>query len=250
MKSLLLTIGLFLLTFSLSAQPDRWYFSLTMGGCLPLGNYGSMDPTVKDAGFARNGFALNLDATLPLSDNWGLKGMVTLNNNTVNRNSMGTLMENRMRSRITFAEKDRDYLDLTVNAEMTNSMLFGPVFSINFDRFAWDFQAMTGMTVTYLPNQMLTYNNPANNWEYVQRSTNSVHLSLGLLAGTAVRFKVMEKIQLKIGADFQHSSSTSKFEEVKITKQGTTVLTEQLNQGTSVIPKGVITATAGFVYYL
>src|SRR5665647_1512592 len=85
MRNLLFVCALMLLSIPLSAQPDNWYFSISMGGCLPLGSFADTNPAKTGAGFALKGFTLNLDATYPLSNNWGLKGMVMLNNNPVDR---------------------------------------------------------------------------------------------------------------------------------------------------------------------
>lgn len=250
MRNTLLAIVLLLLPLLSSAQPDNWYFSLTMGGCWPVNSFAVTDPSVNNAGFAKNGFALNLDATYPLSNHWGLKGMVSLNTNPVDRNGMGTMMENRMKQQVPFSETQRDYLTLTVNSWMTNSIIFGPVFTINFDRFAWDFQAMAGMNVTYLPDQQLLLQDPTKNWEYLQHNTNNINLSMAYLAGTAFRFKVSEKVQLKLGVDYQRSQSTNNWEEIKSTKNNSTVIYEQLNSGSTMVTKEVVMGTIGFVYYL
>ena len=99
MRNILFAIALLFLSFRLSAQADNWYFSINMGGCFPVGTFAVTNPSNADAGFALKGFALYLDATYPLSDNWGLKGMVMLNSNSIDRNGMGTMMETRMKKR-------------------------------------------------------------------------------------------------------------------------------------------------------
>lgn len=250
MRNLLFVCALMLLSIPLSAQPDNWYFSISMGGCLPLGSFADTNPAKAEAGYALRGFALNLDATYPLSSHWGLKGMVMLNNNPVDRNGMGTMMESRMKKLVPFTEAERDNLTLTVNSWMSNSLVFGPVFSLNFDRFAWDFQAMAGMNVTYLPNQKLLYKPSSGSWEYLQHNTNNIHVSLDLLAGSAVRFKATEKLQLKVAVDYQHSKSKNSFEELKTTKTNGSTSVESLNSGTTEVPKQVVIGSVGFVYYL
>ncbi len=250
MKNTLLLIVFLFLSSHLTAQPDNWYFSISMGGCWPVGSFANTNPAKTDAGFALKGFALNLDATYPLGTNWGLKGMVMLNNNPVDRNGMGTMMEYRMKKLVPFTEAERENLTLTVNSWMSNSLIFGPVFTLNFDRFAWDFQAMAGMNVTYLPNQKLLFKNTVNNWEYLQHNTNSVNVSYGLLAGSALRMKVTEKINLKLAMDFQYSRSKTNYEELKTTKLNNTTTTEQLNSGSTIVPKEAVIGSIGFVYYL
>ncbi|MCK9640965.1 MAG: hypothetical protein M0R39_13750 [Prolixibacteraceae bacterium] len=250
MRNLLIVCAFMLLSITLSAQPDNWYFSISMGGCLPSGAFAATNPANAGAGFALNGFALNLDATYPLSNHWGLKGMVMLNNNAVDRNGIGTMMEDRMKKRVPFTEAERDNLTLTVNSWMSNSLVFGPVYSLNFDRFAWDFQAMAGMNVTYLPNQKLLYKPSTGNWEYLQHNTNNIHVSLDLLAGSAIRFKVTDKLQLKASLDFQRSKSKNNFEELKTTKTNESSSVEKLNNGSTEVTKQVLIGSIGFVYYL
>jgi hypothetical protein len=250
MRNSLIAFVLLLSSINLTAQPDNWYFSISMGGCWPVKAFATTDPAVDNAGFALHGFALNLDATYPLSNHWGVKGMVSLNTNPVDRNGMGTMMENRMKKQVPFTETERDNLSLTVNSWMTNSVVFGPVFTINFDRIAWDFQAMAGMNVTYLPDQQLLLKNPASNWEYLQHNTNYLNVSMDWLAGTALRIKVSEKVQLKMAIDYQRSQSTAKWQEIKSTKNNSTIVTEELNSGRTIVPKEVVMGTIGFVYYL
>jgi hypothetical protein len=243
---------LVLLTISttLAAQPDNWYFSLSMGGCWPIGSFANSNPDLEEHGFARKGFALNLDATYPFNEHWGLKGVVMLNSNPTDRNGMGTMMEQRMVDQVPFTETERDNLTLSVNSWMSNSMLFGPVYSFNFDRFAWDFHLMTGMNVAYLPSQKLLYEHSSKTWEYLQRNTNSVNISLDLLAGTAFRFKVSEKTQLKLAFDYQQSKSKTSYEELKTTILNGNKETVKLNSGNVYVPKQVVMASIGFVYYL
>ncbi|HWS00048.1 MAG TPA: hypothetical protein VN249_05490 [Prolixibacteraceae bacterium] len=250
MRNILLALVLLLLSGNLSAQPDNWYFSLSMGGCWPVSSFGDTNPENEDAGFALKGFALNLDATYPLNTHWALKGMVMLNSNPVDRNGMGTMMENRMKQQVPFTEEERDNLTLTVNSWMSNSMLFGPVFTVYINKLSWDFHAMTGMNVTYLPNQKLLYKHSSGSWEYLQHNTNTTNVSMDFLAGTAFRFGVTEKVQLKLAFDCQFSRSNTKYEEIKTTKTNEVITTEILNSGNTLVPKQVVMASIGFVYYL
>ena len=250
MRKVLFAFVLLFLSTQLSAQPDNWYFSITMGGCWPVGTFANTNPANTDAGFAVRGFALNLDATYPVSSHWGLKGMVMLNSNPVDRNGLGTMMETRMKKQVPFTEAERDNLTLTADAWMSNSVVFGPVFTLNFDRIAWDFQAMAGINVAYLPNQNLLFKDPSLSWEYLQRNTNSINVSLDFLAGTALRMKVTEKVQLKLALDYQRSRSKNSYEELKINKVNNLTTVDHLSSGSTIVPKEVVVGSVGFVYYL
>lgn len=250
MRKLFFLLVLLSLSTALSAQPDNWYFSLSMGSCWPIGSFASSDPSMEDNGFARKGFGLNLDATYPFNEHWGFKGVVMLNSNLIDRSGLGTMMEYRMIEQVPFTEEERDNLTLSVNSWMSNSMLFGPVYSFNFDRFAWDFHVMTGMNVAYLPSQKLLYEHSSKTWVYLQQNTNTVNISLDILAGTAFRFKVTEKTQLKLAFDYQQSKSKNSYEELKTTINNDNKTTEHLNSGDIYVQKQVMMASIGFVYYL
>jgi len=248
-----ITVFLVLIALSISAysQSDNWYFSFSMGKSWPVGTFSKTDIGNPESGYAKKGFALLLDATYPVSDHLGLKGMVLMNTNPVDRKYLGAELEARMNiASITVAEADRQYLSLRANAWMWNALLAGPVYTISFDRAFWDFQILGGMNVTHLPQQKLTYENPADIWYYIDRSTSSTNVSYGLLVGTAFRFPVSDRVNLRVGVDYYQSKANVPYEQVMVTKEGETLLTEKLESGSASIPIKMLSATIGFVYYM
>jgi hypothetical protein len=245
---------LFLLCFGLSTslfgQSDSWYFSFNLGGSWPIGTFARNTVTDPNAGFAGRGFSLSVDASYPVGDNLALKGMVLLNNNPVNRYWQLTQLVNRMTKFIPISSQDQQFLSMTVNPWVWNGLMFGPNYTITFDKFLWDFQALGGLNVAYLPQQKLLYQNPANSWLFLYHNLNTVSVSYGLLGGTAVRFPVSDKIYLRIGIDYYHSQATLKFEELRVTKEGLTTTIDHLSTGRYSVPIENISGTIGFVYYL
>lgn len=242
-----------IIVFSLSvyAQSDTWYFSFSMGGSWPGGSFSQTNINNKESGYAKNGFALLLDATYPLSDHWGLKGMTLISTNPVDRASQGAELEARMNAvSIAVAEADRDFLSLRANAWMWNALLAGPVYTININHVFWDLQLLGGMNVAYLPQQKLQYEKPASNWFYLDRNTTTTNVSYGVLAGTALRFPVSDRLNLRVGLDYYQSKATIHYEQIKVSKQGETVVTQNLGSGSSLVPIKMISGTIGFVYYL
>jgi len=251
MKKLTVLVVFIVLSISVSAQSDNWYFSFSMGGSWPLGTFVKADIDNQKSGYAKNGFTLILDATYPLSDHWGLKGMALMNTNPVDRSWLGTKLETRMNAiPITVAEADREFLSLRVNSWMWNALLTGPVYTLSFDRIFWDFQLLGGLNVAYLPQQKLLYEKPANNWFYLDRNTSTTSVSYGLLAGTAFRFPVSDRFNFRVGVDYYRSQATVPYEQIRVSKQGVTVTTENLGKGSTTHPIETISATVGFVYYL
>ena len=216
-----------------------------------MGTFLKTDIDNKESGYAKNGFALLLDATYPLSNHWGLRGMALMSTNPVDRNWLGTKLETRMRAFYpVIQDADRQFLSLRANSWMWNALLAGPVYTINFDRIYLDFQVLGGMNVAYLPQQKLLYEKPANNWFYLDRNTSTTNVSYGLLAGTAFRFPITDRINLRVGIDYYRSKARIQYEQIRVTNQGATTLTEPLANGNSIVPIEIFSASVGFVYYL
>ena len=250
MKKITACFLFIVLSISAYSQSDNWYFSFSMGGSFPIGTFAKTDLNNPESGFARNGFALVLDATYPLNNHWGLKGMTLMSTNPVDRNWLGTKLEKRMEPFVTVAEVDRPDLSLRANSWMRNTLLAGPVYTINFNRVYWDLQLLGGMNVTYLPQQKLIYDKPANNWYYLDKNTSSINVSYGLLAGTAFRFPVTDRVNLKVGVDYFRSRAQIKYEQTKVTRSGTNETIQKLGSGSSTVPIEMLSGTIGFVYYL
>lgn len=251
MKKIIVAFVFIVLSISVYSQSDNWYFSFSMGGSKPMGTFSEADISNKESGYAKNGFAILLDATYPLSDHWGLKGMVLMNTNPLDRSWLGTKLETRMNAAsISVADADREFLSLRVNSWMLNALLAGPVYTINFGRIFWDFQLLAGMNMAYLPQQKLLYEKPANNWFYLDKNTSTTNVSYGLQAGTAFRFPVSDRINLRVGVDYYRSKANVRYEQIKVSKQGETVVTEKLGGGNTNIPIATISGSIGFVYYL
>ena len=250
MKKTTVFFAFFVLSLSAYCQSDNWYFSFSMGGSIPVGTYQQSDITNPESGYSKNGFSLILDATYPVNEHWGLKGAAMMNTNPVDRSWMGTKLETRMNQLFTVADADREFLSLRVNSWMWNALLAGPVYTLNFDRIYWDFQLLAGMNVAYLPQQKLLFEKPANNWFYLDRNTKTTNVSYGILAGTALRFPVTDRFNLKVRVDYYHSRASVGFEQIRVSKQGETVLTEKLGYGSATVPIEMISGTIGFVYYL
>ena len=251
MKKITALFLFIVLSISSNAQSDSWFFSFSMGGSRPLGTFVNTDIDNKESGYAKNGFTLLLDATYPVSNHWGFKGMAMMNTNPVDRNWLGTKLETRMQAFYPVIEEaDREFLSLRANSWMWNALLAGPVYTINFDRVYWDFQVLGGMNVAYLPQQKLLYEKPANNWFYLDKNTSTINVSYGLLAGTALRFPVTERINLRVGIDYYRSNAKVQYEQIRVSKQETTILTEKLGNGSADVPIEMISGTIGFVYYL
>jgi hypothetical protein len=250
MKTIIVSLLSVFLFSNVSGQSDGWYFSLNLGGSWPIGEFASNTSTDLKSGYAQNGFCLSLDATYPVSEKISLKGMVNLNNNPVDKLAVYNQLVDRMIQYFPIETTDQEFITMTVNPWVWNGILAGPVYTIPIKKIFWDFQVMGGLNVAYLPQQKLIYENPTNNWLYIHQNLNTINVSYGLLAGTAFRFPVSDKIYLRLGVDYYNSRATVKYEEIKVTNEGSTSHTDQLGAGTSVVPIENISATIGFVYYL
>ncbi len=251
MKKTTFIILLLLISLITKAQSDNWYFSFSMGGSWPSGTFKETSLANNNSGYAQKGFALLLDATYPLSNHWGLKGSVLINTNSLDNVAMEGLLRNRINSDVSASNPKG--LSYTANPWLWNALVVGPVFTLNIGPIFWDFQLQGGLNLTSLPQQKLQYNDQnltANKWFYTDKNTTTSNLSYGILTGTAFRFPISERLNLKAGLNYYLSSARIKYEQTRVSQQGESALIETLGSGASLIPLKIVTATIGFVYYL
>ena len=220
----------------------------------PISPYNQTKTDDKSSGYAQQGFSILLDATYPVSNHWGFKGLVLINTNSLTKDKLGQMLQNRTNSNVSVTDPSK--FSFTTNDWMQNAFLVGPVFTVDLGRLYWDLHLMGGMNLTYLPQQKLLYNaydtdptNP-NRWYYQDKNTTSTDLSWGVLGGTDFRFPISERLNLKVGVDYYLSSARIKYEQTRVSQQADAVITETLGTGNNLIPIKMITSTIGFVYYL
>ena len=254
MKKISVLFILVSLSISSIAQTDNWYFSFSMGGAWPTSTFGQTNSSDKSSGYAQKGFSILLDATYPFSDHWGLKGLALINTNTIDNNAMEKMLISRIPSAISSPQSNK--FSFASNPWMWNAFVFGPVYTLDLGRIYLDLQLLGGMNLTYLPQQKLLYNpfkddltNPQR-WYYTDNNTTSTTVSFGILGGTALRFPISERLNLKLGVDYFLSSARVKYQQTRISQQAESVLTEVLGSGNNLIPIRMFSGTIGFVYYL
>ena len=251
MKYITLLSLLFLFVMNASGQNENWSFSLSMGGAIPVNTFKENAPDNNKAGHAENGFNMTLESDYQLQDNLSLTGMLYLGNNPVNRDGVGTKLENMFRENYTITTSERDYLKLNANPWLWGSVMTGPRYSINFNTVSWDFQALAGVNINFLPNQQLIYDNPNNNWFYINHAINRNNLAFAWLAGTALRFAVTPRTNLKIGVSYFRSAAKISREEKEVEKgTGTNLNQTLIGQEDNHYKLATLNATFGFVYYL
>jgi len=237
-----------IVSFGSQAQQDNWYFSFSMGGSWPSGTFSQTNMADNKSGYAQKGFSLLIDATYPLNDHFGLKGLTLINTNTIDNNEMEKMLINRVPS--TISAGDASKFSFTTNPWMWNSVVAGPVYTLNLGRLYWDLQLLGGLNVTYLPEQKLQYNDTSVKWYYSDKNTTSTDLSWGILGGTALRFPISERINFKVGVNYYLSSAHIEYQQTRVSQEAESVLTEHLGSGSTLIPIRMVTGTLGFVYYL
>ncbi|WP_194831424.1 outer membrane beta-barrel protein [Prolixibacter sp. NT017] len=242
---------LLLFTVNASAQSENWSFALSMGGAWPVNAFKNNNPDNVKAGHAEKGFNMTLESNYALQDNLSLTGMLNFGNNPVNRDGVGTRLENMFKQNYDITAAERDYLKLNSNSWLWGSILVGPRYSINFNTFSWDFQALGGVNVNLVPNQQLTYDNPNNNWFYINHATNRNNLAFAWKAGTALRFAVSPRTNLQVGLSYFQSSAKISREEKEVDKgTGTNLTRAILSEESNHYTLSTLNATIGFVYYL
>lgn len=246
----LIFLPVIILSLSALGQDSKWYFSLNMGKSIAMGTFAESPLNNLNAGFAQNGFVLSLESNYAVNENFSLKGTVLLNSNNINKLPLWTNLNNKMNRLFPVEVKNQELVSLSVNPWVTNSLLIGPDYTFFLNNIKLDFYALGGLSVIYLPQSNLVYQNPSNNWTYINRNTNSRDYNLGFCTGTSLRYPISERFDLRVGFNYFYTKCTEKFEEVKITKTESTTVVEQLSSSNSSVPISTISASVGLVYYL
>jgi hypothetical protein len=220
-----------------------------MGGAWPVGDFSIDNPELDGVGYANKGFALTIDANYTITPSFGITGMLFWGTNTVNEGAVGTKLENQLYDFFDPNEINRDFLLFNVDYWLWGSALFGPKYSIGFNKLYWDFDALGGPNITNFPKQTLIYDDPGNDWYYQSRLVKKTDFSMAWLAGTTVRFAISEKINLQFGINYYHTKTTMETEQIIVNKEIEDDV-EQIGRTTSKIPISTINTTIGFVYML
>ena len=250
MRKNILLLFFTVLSFSLRGQESKWFFSLNMGETLPLGAFAEDQSAELNEGFAGNGFSLSLESNYAINYSFGLKGITLLNTNSVNRLPLWTKLVDRMNQHFPIETEDQEFLSMTINPWLNNSIMAGPEYTFTFKNIKLDFYALGGFNVVHLPRATFTYQNPGNNWIYVHHGLNSTDFSYGLMAGTALRIPMSERFDFSISVNYFQSHASGRYEELRITDNGSSFVTEQLLTGSTSVPIKLVSASLGFVYNL
>jgi hypothetical protein len=218
-----------------------------MGGAWPVGDFSVDNPELDGIGYANKGFALTIDANYSVTPSFAITGMLFWGTNTVNQGAVGTKLENQLFEFFDPSEINNDYLLFNVDYWFWGSALFGPKYSIKFNKLFWDFHVLGGPNITHLPKQSLIYDDPEENWFYQDRLIRKSDFSMAWLAGTDIRFAVSNKINLKLGVSYYHTKATMETEQIIVNKDDVDAV-ELLDTNETKIPISTINATIGFVY--
>ena len=119
MKKAAILFLLIIVSVSGFSQNDNWYFSFSMGGSWPIGAFNETNSGNNSSGYAQKGFSILLDATYPVSNHWGFKGLALINSNSINNGELGKMLENRVNTKIDVT--DSKYFSFTTNDWMQNA---------------------------------------------------------------------------------------------------------------------------------
>jgi hypothetical protein len=248
-NKLLIILFLFL-NLELFGQDTPWYFSLNMGKSWPIGAFSQNSTNELNTGFAQTGFSLSLESNYAVNDNFAFKGLVLLNTHSLNRLPLWNVLNQELNRTLASQTINPKFLSLNVNPWESNSLLFGPVYTFLVKNLKWDFYATGGLSLIYLPQPKLIYEDPLNTWIYINRNTTKRSYSYGFNAGSSVRFPISEKFDFRVAFNYFHAKAIQKFEEVKITTTQSSTTIQQLNTGKATVPIDALSATLGLVYYL
>ena len=147
MKKVLFVFMIFMLhTFQTSAQEkaekSKYYIGITGGVSAPVGAFGSTDTTSENAGLARAGYNLNLNAAYHINDNFGLASSIFYSRFKLDQTAIGQIIETGSITDIHASADHWQYLGLEV----------GPTATIPVnEKIFIDFKGLLGIAYANMP---------------------------------------------------------------------------------------------------
>jgi len=256
MKKCFILLILALSSITTFAQQYKFQGSLTMSGAWPMGKFGSEDINDPKAGFADNGFMLDIETAYYLNHRFSFAGMIFFGTNQVNSGVVGQKLEARVNAIDGIPENafsDPNNIIFNVNYWLYGGLMAGPRYSLPISNLFLDFKALAGFNVTYLPEQNffaeIRNDQDVLTEKFGTQSTGYSEITFSALAGTDLRIPVRENISLKLSVNYFYSEVKMTFEDLHIDNPGINAQIISLKKETSMIPVSTLNTGIGLVYY-
>ena len=144
MKTLFFTISLLILSLTVFSQEIRkGHIGIAIGPSIPVGDYADMNIDNSGAGFARTGINLNLHYTYKFNSVFGLTALCLGNFHSVD--------DEEMENELTRIDWTSAHWDVISGSWVSSALLIGPVVSLPYKSFRFEFKALAGASLAHMP---------------------------------------------------------------------------------------------------
>ena len=199
-------VWIVLLSLGIPAYAQQNFASISFGASIPLGDYG-LTGDLASNGYAKGGGAIKFDVGYFPGSYLGIGGSFSFGSNYSIRDSIRNDIKNFV---IENASSINDIPNdsITYGTGFWNyiNLFIGPHFSIRAtQRLYFDFRVLGGLSILRPPDQELVIHIDGSE---IYSSTSNNKLSYGFMGGAGIRYKLNDRLALKLEADYTLARSS------------------------------------------
>jgi len=244
-----IVFALLILLSQLSFGQSKVNIGISMGPVFPLGNFRSMNNNSLSAGYSESGFNLAIDADYFLHNRLALSAKLILGTTTIDADAFSTRLDNELAGFMNL-KNDKNKVNYDINYWQWSSPMIGAKYNypITINKTYVEIGAYTGVNFTQIPDQNLSYLDSENSREIISQNDTDKDISVPLSVTCGVRFKIKEKLQLRINADYFYTKAN--YTHVNFIKGSDANQREEISKEQFSVPIQAISTSVGLIYTL
>ncbi len=242
-------IILFLITVFPCFPQSKFKVDISMGPVFPLGKFKSTDNSSLNSGYSKNGFSLSIDGDYYLHNRVSITGRFLFGTTTIDGSKFSSRLYNELSNNLPPIESSED-VKFIINDWLWAAPLLGIKYNypIIINKFYFEIGAYTGVSFNQIPDQNLYYHNITDKHEILSQNIEQKDISIPLVLDGCLRYKINERIQFKISAEYFNSRAN--YTHISYMRnEGSTELHE-INKNSFSVLINTLSLRAGLIYNL
>jgi len=233
----------------LSFAQSKVKVGISMGPVFPLGNFSSTDNNSLSAGYSETGFNLAIDADYFLHNRFALSAKLYLGTTTINVDAFSSRLNSELASYMDLKNSENK-VNYDINYWQWSSPLIGGKYNypIVINDTYIEIGAYTGVNFTQIPDQTLSYWDSEKSRDIISQNDKDKDISIPLSITCGIRFKIKEKMQLRINADYFYTKAN--YPHVNYIKGGNVNERDEISKEVFSVPIQTISTSIGLIYNL
>ena len=244
-----IVFALLVMLSHLSFGQSKVNIGISMGPIFPLGNFSSVNNNTLSAGYSESGFNLAIDADYFLHNRFALSAKLLFGTTTIDADAFSIRLNNELSDYMNL-KNEENKVNYDINYWQWSSPMIGAKYNypILINKTYVEIGAYTGVNFTQIPDQNLSYLDSENKREIISQNDTDKDISVPLSFTCGIRFKIREKMQVRINADYFYTKAN--YTHVNYIKGGNVTQRDEISKEQFSVPIQTISTSVGLIYTL